>query len=74
MPADNYNKINLNRREMIINNFLGGLSWAIGASIGFSLLIAILGFIAAKAGLIPIVGTFVSQIIDFVLEHNPSLR
>lgn len=74
MSADNFNNVKHNRKDIIINNFLGGLAWAVGATIGISLLIAILGFIAAHVNVIPVFGKFVSDIIDFVLQNNRSLH
>lgn len=62
------------KKVIIINNFLGGISWAIGVSIGFSLLVAILGYIAVHVNLIPFIGSFISDIIDFILKNNQSLH
>jgi hypothetical protein len=72
--AERYDLVKARRRDIVINNFLGGISWAVGATIGFSLLIALLSLIASKADLVPVVGTFVSQVLDFVLQHNQNLQ
>lgn len=58
------------RKQIMIDNFLGGIMWGLGASIGVSLILAILGFIASKINLVPVVGTFVGQILNFVLKTN----
>ncbi|HSW87568.1 MAG TPA: DUF5665 domain-containing protein [Candidatus Saccharimonadales bacterium] len=58
------------RKQILIDNFLGGIAWGLGASIGVSLILAILGFIASKVNLVPVVGTFVAHIMDFVLKIN----
>lgn len=65
--------IHRNRKKMIIDNFLGGIFWALGATIGVSIILALLGFILAKINLIPVVGEFVSEITTFVLQKNPNL-
>lgn len=65
--------IHKNRKEIIINNFIGGVAWGLGATVGLSIVIAILGIILSKINLIPIVGEFVSQITTFVLQNNPHL-
>lgn len=65
--------IHKNRKEIIINNFIGGISWGLGATIGFSVIFGILGIILKKINLIPIIGNFVSQITSFVLQNNPHL-
>lgn len=63
-------------REIIFNNFVGGLSWAMGATIGLSLIVTILTLMIKNVNinLIPVVGTFASQVIDFVISHNPNLQ
>jgi hypothetical protein len=62
------------RVEIFINNFIGGIAWGLGATVGVSLLITVLGIVAAQVGVIPVVGTFVSNIISFVLQHNQYLQ
>lgn len=74
MSGEKHHDIHRNRWEIFINNFTGGIAWGLGASVGVSILFAILGIIAAKANLVPFVGTFVSQVLDFVLKHNQSLQ
>ena len=75
--ADKYQHAEHNARRIIKNNFLGGVAWGIGATIGVSLLFTILGLIlSARLDFIPIVGTFASDITRFVLENlqtNPLL-
>lgn len=63
----------LSLREIILNNFIGGLSWALGATIGLSLIITLLTLIAKQVNFIPIFGNFVSEITTFVLRTNPNL-
>lgn len=61
------------KKQIILNNFIGGISWGLGATIGLSLVLTILGIILSKVNLIPIVGDFASQITTFVLQNNPNL-
>ncbi len=69
-----YEEIKRSRKEIMINNFLGGIAWGLGATIGVSIILAVLGFIAGNANLIPIVGTFVSQIVYVVLKTNQHFK
>lgn len=57
--------------EIIWNNLLGGISWGIGATVGLALFFWILTLIAQNIDLVPIFGSFVSDIIDFILATNP---
>lgn len=60
--------------KIITNNFIGGIFWALGVTIGLSLLVAILSLISHYINFVPIIGKFVSEVIDFVLAHNHNLR
>ncbi|MGI8419603.1 MAG: DUF5665 domain-containing protein [Candidatus Levyibacteriota bacterium] len=64
----------LSLKEIVINNFLGGIAWALGATVGLALIFSILGIIAKNINVVPFVGSFVSDIISFVLTHNSNLR
>jgi hypothetical protein len=57
--------------EIIWNNLLGGISWGIGATVGLALFFALLSLIAKNVDFVPIFGSFVSDIIDFILATNP---
>lgn len=61
-------------KKIILNNLIGGLAWSIGATIGLSLIITILGIIAANIDVIPIIGSFISDIINFILKTNPNFK
>ncbi len=71
-PYENASRLSM--KQIIINNFIGGLAWALGATIGLSLIIAILTLIAKNINIVPAVGSFVSNIITFILATNPNLH
>ena len=64
-----HEKIYKNRKRIFIDNLIGGLAWAIGATMG----LAIIGFVLSKVGLVPIIGDFVSEITKYILQKNPQL-
>lgn len=72
-PTRNYNNIYRGRKEMMFNNFLGGITWALGATLGLSIIIFAIGFLAKNVNVIPFIGEFVSNIMSYVLQHNPQL-
>lgn len=72
-PVDRLTK-HLTVKEILFNNFIGGISWALGATVGISLLFALLALIAKQVNLVPIFGSFVSNIITFVLNNNQMLK
>ena len=63
----------LSKKDIIINNLIGGIAWAIGATVGLALFFWLLSVIAQNINFIPIVGTFVSDIINFILATNPNV-
>jgi hypothetical protein len=64
----------LSRNAIIINNFLGGISWGLGATVGLSLFFLLLGLLAKEVNLVPVVGSFVSQVINYILATNPHVQ
>jgi hypothetical protein len=72
--ATRHDLVNRGKREIFMNNLIGGMAWAFGAIIGTALLLFILGLIAQNVNFIPIVGEFVSGIIDYVINTNQNLK
>lgn len=68
-----YENVTQNKKKIFVNNLIGGLAWGIGATLGLAFLVTALGLVAHHINLVPIIGNFVSQIIDFVLQKNPHL-
>ncbi len=70
-----YEKVShLSKKEMAFNNFIGGLAWALGATLGLSIIVTLLTLIAKNINLVPVIGEFVSEVIKFILSTNPSLH
>lgn len=68
--GDNYTNAQNPLKQIVMNNFLGGIAWALGISLGASLILAILGFVFSKVNLIPLVGTFVIEVNKFIAENS----
>jgi hypothetical protein len=65
---------NLSKRKIIFNNFLGGIFWSLGATVGLAIIFAFLTLLANNIDIVPFVGNFVSDIIDFVVSRNPNIK
>ncbi len=50
--------------SIFLKNIVGGIGWAIGATLGFALLIYILGFILGNLGGLPLVGDWFARLIE----------
>lgn len=66
-------KPHANLKKIFIQNFMGGIAWGLGASVGAAIILALLGFVVGKLNLVPIVGSFVADVIKFILQNNPQL-
>ena len=45
--------------------FVGGVGWALGATVGFALVLVILSYVLRVLGGLPIIGEFFATIVDF---------
>lgn len=70
---ERYEQIDKKRKIIFIDNFIGGIAWALGATVGLSLIVAVLGLILKNSSVIPYVGNFVAGVIQFVITKNPNL-
>lgn len=61
------------RRQILINNFFGGFAWAFGVTVGLAVIFVILGIILKNINLVPYVGSFIADVINFVISKNPQL-
>lgn len=57
-------------RKIAWNNFVGGLFWGVGSALGAALLVTVLGVILTKVNVVPLVGTFVSEVNSFAAKHK----
>lgn len=75
MPAHTkYEKVYRKKRDILFNNFLGGMSWAVGATIGLALVIILLGFVSKNVKVVPIAGSFLSDLVNELKVAAPQLR
>lgn len=66
--------VHKNKKELFINNFIGGVAWGLGATVGLALVLTMLGIVVKQINLVPFVGSFVADVVNFVLSNNPELR
>jgi len=70
VSEEKYEQVKRSKKEIFLNNIIGGIAWGIGVTIGLTLLIALLGFLANQINLVPVVGGFISEVIKFILSKN----
>ena len=70
---EKHEQVNASHKRIFVNNFIGGIAWALGATVGLALIVAVLTLILKNVNVIPVVGSFVGNIIEFVITKNPNL-
>lgn len=58
---------------MMWHNFMGGIAWGLGVTLGLSILFGTLGYFGSKIEWVPVVGKFFSDIIKTVESDRPQL-
>ena len=58
------------RKQIVTNNFLGGIAWGVGVTIGLTLFFGVLAFVSSHINFVPIVGDFVSGVINYILSNR----
>jgi len=57
------------KRQSLPYRFLAGLMYGLGATLGVALIFALIGFILSKLQVIPIVGGFLSNILNEAIKN-----
>lgn len=73
--TEKYDEVNTkSRKDIFIDNFVGGLSWGVGSIIGATIIIGVLGFIITQTRYVPIVGDVVEVVIEKIQEGRDSIE
>lgn len=70
---ERFNQIYRPRREIFLNNFLGGVAWSLGTLVGAAIIVGIIGFFLSRVNLIPLIGSWLAQIIQEAIPKNQIL-
>lgn len=54
--------MNLSKKQIMVANFLGGLSWGVGSVMGASVVVAVIGWILNQMGVFTGIGDFFAQL------------
>lgn len=58
-------------KQMLLHNFLGGIAWGLGATLGLALIIAIATFVIRQAGGLPL-GEWFANIAESTVQNLES--
>ena len=60
------------KKRIFLNNFLGGIAWGLGATIGVTIIVAIITYALRVINLIPFLGNIATQVTAIVLQNLQS--
>jgi len=63
-----HTRIHISTGKVVLNNFLGGLSWGFGTVLGATLVVALVIFVLTKLNDVPIIGDFFSSILQTIQQ------
>ncbi len=66
-----HEKVYRGRKAIIFNNFIAGIAWAIGVTVGFALIIGLFSFVLKNVNFVPYIGGFISDVIKLIIKSNP---
>lgn len=59
--------------KIFVNNFIGGIAWGLGATVGVAVFAGIAGIMLQWIDVVPFVGSFVADISRFVAQHTSTV-
>lgn len=69
-PQLRYLQVQYSKREIFVNNLIGGIAWGLGATVGISLLLTILGLFLHYINFVPFIGSYITSIVDYVNQNR----
>lgn len=70
-PAD---RINRPLGKMMWHNFMGGIAWGLGVTLGLSILFGTLGYLGSKVDWVPVIGKFFSDVTKSIEQNRPQIQ
>lgn len=66
-----HEKVYRTRKAIIFNNFIAGVAWAFGVTVGFAIIIGVSSFVLKNINVVPYIGGFISDVINQIIKSNP---
>lgn len=70
---EKHEQVHRSKKDIILNNFLGGVAWAFGTVFGFAIIAVIIGYLFRNVNLVPLIGNFVAGVTEYAITKNSGL-
>ena len=67
---ERYEQIHRDWKQMMWDNFLGGISWGLGATVGAAIILALLTFVLKQVNFVPLIGNFAAQVSTYIPQKH----
>lgn len=67
-------RIYRSRKDLFIDNLLGGIAWGFGGVIGATVVVAIIGIIIARLETTPLLGAYISSLLEEVQRQQQNFQ
>jgi hypothetical protein len=65
-PGKGAERVYQSKRQLMLANFLGGISWGFGSVIGATIVVALVLILLKSLGGLPVIGSYISDIAKSV--------
>ncbi len=69
LRKERYLQVVDNKKKYLTMHFLGGMASGVGGAVGATIVVGLLLFVVSKLQLVPIIGNFVTGVIEVVNEN-----
>lgn len=68
-----FEKVERSKKQIMLNNFLGGIAWGLGVTIGLGILLALIGYVISQIDFAPVIeDTITNSIENSFKDVSPS--
>jgi len=71
--GEKHENIYKTKKVIFANNFVGGIAWGMGVTIGLTVFFAVLAFIGKNIDFVPVVGDFVASVINYIVSNSAQI-
>ncbi len=69
----NFEKVTMSRKDILINNFLGGIFWSLGTLVGATIILGIVGYFLSRVDFVPLISNWTSSILETTMKKGIQL-